>query len=429
MSTENIRTHDVFGITSKISKYSYVDRGSLDETLLKLLRRPSHIALRGESKCGKSWLRQKTVPDAIVVQCRLDRGVNDIYVDALSQLGVKLVLEETSSGTILGRVTAEGKIGKGLLGKLIGGSLGAGAELGGEHSNGALTKDVGHDVTDLRFIADILRESGKRLVVEDLHYLKIAERRKLAFDLKALWDYGYPVIIIGVWGRSNMLVYLNPDLTGRVEEISMYWSDKDLKRVLQKGGSVLNLRFNDKMCNAIIKNCYGNVGILQALALKYLDELNVETALKHLEELDDIEALESATLHYADQLNPLYQEFAKRVASGIRQRSDSTDIYSHTMKIILEASDEELMRGLSIDYIFDKAHAQETRIHKGNLRKVLSKFESLQIDDQGRGLVVAYNDSTGEVSVVDRQLLLYRKYSTVTWPWEELIAESSSQDK
>jgi hypothetical protein len=40
-----------------------------------------------------------------------------------------------------------------------------------------------------------------------------------------------------------------------------------------------------------------------------------------------------------------------------------------------------------------------------------------------RGLVIAYNEAEGEISVVDRQLLLYRKYSTVKWPWEDLIAE------
>jgi hypothetical protein len=62
-------------------------------------------------------------------------------------------------------------------------------------------------------------------------------------------------------------------------------------------------------------------------------------------------------------------------------------------------------------------------VQKGNLHTVLEKIERLQVDDQGRGLVLAYNEANREVSVVDRQLLLYRKYSTVTWPWEDLIAQ------
>src|SRR4051794_18320634 len=90
------KTHEVFGISNNILPDSYVDRGSLDSQIQKLLARPIHIALRGESKCGKSWIRQQNLPDAIVVQCRLKKSVTDIYVDALSQLQIKLELERTS---------------------------------------------------------------------------------------------------------------------------------------------------------------------------------------------------------------------------------------------------------------------------------------------------------------------------------------------
>jgi len=54
---------------------------------------------------------------------------------------------------------------------------------------------------------------------------------------------------------------------------------------------------------------------------------------------------------------------------------------------------------------------------------VLEKFEALQVDDDGRGLVLSYNNATSEMTVVDRQLLLYRRYATVKWPWEDLIRE------
>lgn len=48
----------------------------------------------------------------------------------------------------------------------------------------------------------------------------------------------------------------------------------------------------------------------------------------------------------------------------------------------------------------------------------------LQVDDDGRGLVLSYNEATAEVSIVDRQLLLYRRYATVKWPWEDMISEA-----
>jgi len=422
------QTSDVFGINNTVVPDSYVDRGALDATLRTWLGRPSHVALRGESKCGKSWLRQRLISDAIVVQCRLDRGVHDLYVDALSQLGVKLILDDSKSGKISGRVEAEASIGSGLIAKALGVDGGASASFDGEGAKTVRTGPVGRDVTDLRFVAHLLRESGRRLVIEDFHYLSVAERRKLAFDLKALWDYGLFVMIIGVWTQSNMLIYLNPDLSGRIEEFSIYWSPEDLKRVLDKGGNALNVQFSDVFADACIEDCYGNVGVLQALTLKALDALEISEECRERILITNRDALHTAALQYADQLNPLYQQFARRVSNGIRNRTDSTGIYAHAMAMILAAPDELALRGIGIDYIFQNAHDREPRIQKGNLRTILERFEQLQVDDAGRGLVLAYNEATGEMSVVDRQLLLYRKYATVKWPWEDLIAEAERND-
>lgn len=223
-----------------------------------------------------------------------------------------------------------------------------------------------------------------------------------------------------------MLIYLNPDLSGRIEEIPIYWSPEDLNRVLQKGGKALNIEFSEDFSIACVDDCYGNVGLLQALTLKALDALGIYDESSTLEVITGRDTLDAAALQHAEQLNPLYQQFASRVSSGIRTRQDSTGIYAHAMAVILDAPDELAIRGISLDYVFQKAHTREPRIQKGNLRTVLEKFEQLQVDSEGRGLVVAYNEANAEVSVVDRQLLLYRKYSTVKWPWEELIADAAA---
>jgi hypothetical protein len=58
---------------------------------------------------------------------------------------------------------------------------------------------------------------------------------------------------------------------------------------------------------------------------------------------------------------------------------------------------------------------------------ILEKIESLQVDKDGRGLILDYNETNGDVTVVDRQLLLYRRFCTVRWPWEDLIQEAERQ--
>jgi hypothetical protein len=93
----------------------------------------------------------------------------------------------------------------------------------------------------------------------------------------------------------------------------------------------------------------------------------------------------------------------------------------------MKASDSELVNGLSVDAIFAEASRREPRILLGNLKSVLTKIESLQIDDDGRGLVLSYNPDKG-ISVVDRQLLLYRRFATVSWPWEAMIVQAEQAD-
>lgn len=416
------RSDEVFGISNQVRPDSYVDRGSLDNSITRQLERTNHLALRGESKTGKSWLRQKVIPDAIVVQCRLGKSVLDVFTDALSQLDVRLTLEETKERKLKGRAEATTSFGAKLLAK-----IGVKAALEAEGANAQKFAVVGQDIHDLRFIAQVLTASDRRLVIEDFHYMSVHERKKFAYDLKALWDYGLFVIIIGVWSQSNLLLHLNADLTGRVHEESVYWSPDDLRKVMTQGGSALNLAFSKRFQDKAIEICFGNVGILQTLVLKALDELGVDDSSTNHRRIDDLDALESAAMLHAEQLNPLYLQFASRVSGGIRSRTDATAIYAHAMAAILEEPDDVLLQGVPVSRIFAVTNAREPRIQRGNLRTVLKKFEGLQVDADGRGLVLAYNDADQRVSVVDRQLLLYRRYSTVKWPWEDLIAEAESR--
>jgi hypothetical protein len=415
-------THEVFGVSNEVLPDSYVDRGDLDERIRRLLDRPTHIALRGVSKCGKSWLRQTVLPDAIVIQCRLGKGVTDLYREALGELGVRLEVSSTKDSSLTGKVEASADVGVKLIAKVTG-------RAAVERTSGGTTtyEPISEDINDLRLVAQLILASGRRLVIEDFHYLSIEERRTFAFDLKALWDFGVFVVIVGVWSEQNMLLYLNPDLTGRVQEIPVVWNRDDLRRIFEKGGEALNIDFSEVVVGRAIADCYENAGILQSLILGTLDHLGIDYTTDSTITVDDVDALEHAELTYADQLNPLYQEFAKRVARGIRVRQNATGIYAHAMAVVLSASDNDLIRGFPLDRIFDTAHAREARIQKGNLRTVLERIESLQVDEGGRGLVLAYNASSGDVTIVDRQLLLYRKYSTIKWPWEDLIAEAETQ--
>src|SRR5689334_685602 len=179
-----MKTDQVFGIAPTVRENSYVDRANLDQTLARALDRTTHVAIRGPSKSGKSWLRQKVLQEPIIVQCRLRKPYTEIYVDALSQLDVAIQIKELRQGVFKATISAKGEGGAALLAK-----VGLSGSIGQDRSTTEENRVVGHDVNDLRFVADIIKASGRRLVVEDFHYMSTSDRRSFAFDLKALWDY------------------------------------------------------------------------------------------------------------------------------------------------------------------------------------------------------------------------------------------------
>ena len=245
-----------------------------------------------------------------------------------------------------------------------------------------------------------------------------------SFDLKSFWDHGLYVVVVGVWSQSNMLLTLNPDLTGRMEELEISWSLDALLEVVRNGCFALNISFSSEIEQNLDKTSYANVGMLQGIVLMTLDERGVTEAPENHRRLGNETKCDDAIMLYAGQLESRYSKFAEAVSSGIRKRKDATGIYAHAMAVILSAEDEVLTKGLSLDDIFTAAYARQSRIQKGNLRSVLEKIEELQVDEDGRGLVFSYNSMTGSVTVVDKQILLYRAYRTVHWPWESLIRES-----
>lgn len=421
--TTLLKTSEVFGLNTEVSVHSYVDRGFLDGEIARLAARNQHICLKGESKSGKSWLRQKSFPSGLVVQCRIEFNVLDVFKSILAQMGIELVpLKETgASGSVQlsGSVEAGWKIIAKAQAEIVG---------SGEISSSEEKVPIGKDENDLEFICQLIKASGKRVIIEDFHYLRPDIQRHFAHDLKAMWDYGVYVVIIGVWVRRNYLTFLNPDLAGRIREVSIYWSEEDLQCIIKRGAGALNVFFPSDVIKSLVIDSFGNAGLLQSLALGALDDAGIEGRSEDVQPSLNAKNYENAALFYAEQLEAVFLEFARRVAGGIRKRKKATGIYAHAIWAVFDSNDDELIKGVPIDVIFTRAHGRQSRIQKGNLKSILPRLDGLQVDDRGKGLVVTYVEQSDSVAVVDRSVLFYRKYSTVNWPWRG-IADGAGDDE
>ena len=227
---------DVFGISANVDSRSYVDRGGLDERFRRALGSQRHVAVHGGSKQGKSWLRTKGLrdSDAIVVQCQPNSSATSLLREALGRLGVVATLRMSETRDIEGTLDFKGavELGKILAKAKVEGSAGATAS----SSATTETEPIGQTAADLLWVVRTIVASGKRLVLEDFHYLDEKTQREFAFLLKAMGEYGMFVLVVGVWPRDHLLTYYNGDLDGRIEDIHLTWEDSELAQVLQARG-------------------------------------------------------------------------------------------------------------------------------------------------------------------------------------------------
>jgi hypothetical protein len=309
-----LKLQEVFGIATRVNAASYVDRGGLDERLRYLLGTDRHIAIHGDSKQGKSWLRSHMLDRAetIVVQCQVESTPELLFQQALGLLGIHAELITTKTNTLQGSLDLSGNVELGKILAKAKGEVSTSGEL--ERATARELKPIGQTSADLSWVARILEASGRRLVLEDFHYLGEEQRTRFAFMLKALGDYGVYIMVVGVWPDDHLLTYYNGDLDGRVEDLRLEWNGEELDEVLQQGGRALNVEFADALRREIIADGFGNVGLVQRLAEHVcLAEGILETGRHRRIEVGD--SLTEARGHVADDMHQRYRAFAAPTTS------------------------------------------------------------------------------------------------------------------
>jgi hypothetical protein len=190
---------EVFGLPPGVKEHSYVNRGNLDERLAYALSTQRHVIIHGDSKQGKTWLRQHALAgyDVVDVQCQTGATPASIFTELLGRLGVKAELKQTTKSDLQGTLdlSGSGEIGLKLLSRF---KVGAKAGVKGTKSTQKEVTPVGQTAADLGWVAAVLAESGKRVVIEDFHYLHEDSRKDFAFLLKALGEYSVFPVIVGL---------------------------------------------------------------------------------------------------------------------------------------------------------------------------------------------------------------------------------------
>lgn len=142
----------------------------IDKKITRYLRRNVQLYIRNFTDEYKSYVIKKYFNNDIIIKCNSKLIMKDIYSKILSALKIDYDL---------------------------------------------------NDINNIEYITTNINNHNKKIVFDDFQLLNIDVQKKLAYDIKIFWDYNCKVIIFENSKKYNNLLYINPDLSGRIEEIIM----------------------------------------------------------------------------------------------------------------------------------------------------------------------------------------------------------------
>lgn len=404
---------DVFSTRAEPVELTYVDRGCLDERLAAADRARKHVAIHGESKHGKTWLRSKLLVDETCArtQCTPGMTAEEILSSALGRMGVNERVKLTgteSSETSLG---ATGRVG----------SRGTYAQLEAETKEGASSsveeRPVGQDAKDLGWVAEQFRERERRPVFEDFHNLSPEEQKTMAFAIKALGDWDVPCMVAGIWPDQPLLTYYNGELDGRIEDLHLRWTGDELGEVVRKGTRALRVEIADPLVRKLVRDSFTSAGLLQELTRDFLWEAGIRRRGLRKARIDD---------------EDLYRASRARVAKRIAARFDPfvDNLYRHQPDEVAEGAygsllwavterlgDRELIEGVKVGALIDELTIVAPATTRETIMPVLERLPEAHRVNEVHPAVIAYDRPGDRLVLVDRRFLLYRRRYSRAWPW------------
>lgn len=276
-----------------VAKVNYLRRTVLEKRISASLETPGvQIVLYGHSGSGKTTVIRKLLDENkkqyIRTQCTTDKMLNDIILDAFSQLDRYCVSEKTLKRGI--------KIGSAIKGDME--SIKAEISYASEDSiEQKMTRMVPTRLTPQK-LAEIFRETGQIWMIEDFHKLAEEEKLKLADVMKVFVDEANDIsdnskqskiICIGAVNTPRELITLDPNLSTRVDQIKVpLLKDEEIRQIIEQGCHLLNVTMSSNLIQNLVSYS-NNIGSLaHYMCLDICNEYEVKrTSLKKVNVKDE----------------------------------------------------------------------------------------------------------------------------------------------
>lgn len=271
---------DVF-TPGTIAKVNYLRRKDLEKRISTSLDTPGvQIILYGHSGSGKTTVIRKLLDEKkykfVRTQCTTDKTLNDIILDAFSQLDRYCVSEQIfKSGQ---------KKGSALKSEIE--SIKAEISCVTEHSSEQrLTRLLPPRLTPQK-LSEIFRETGQIWMIEDFHKLGDEEKQKLADVMKIFVDEANDmddilqpskIICLGAVNTPRELITLDPNLSSRVDQIKVpLLKDEEIKEIIEQGCHLLNVVMSDELVQNLVSYSNNLGSLAHFMCLDICNDLDVK---------------------------------------------------------------------------------------------------------------------------------------------------------
>lgn len=412
----NYNTNDVFGVKSSLIK-SYIERDKVDKKFNDALNDGNEVIVYGSSKQGKTSLILKHLSGDkyIKVECSPQTQPIDIYKSILRQANISFIdsATETISSEDAAKLGVSFKIKVPFIGE-----VGANPEISGKDTSSVQTKTsyIEYNLALAQDFSELLNKFKikKYIILENFHYLSLEVQETLAYDLRVFQDNHIIFVILGIWREANRLVQFNGDLLDRITEVPVEpWENEDLKKVIHKGATLLNVDFTAVEDN-IIEIAQDSIGVVQELCKQIclLKNINSTSKTKYEFTIEDLElAIRKKTEDYGVRHIRNIESFVDILRRTSTQSGKPSLAFPYyVVKVFLTIDIKNIEKGLSRATLLEeirKIHHRPEDLRSSDLGAFLHNLTQHQITKKIQPPFLDYDRGSKVLKIIDSSFYFF----------------------
>lgn len=285
------------------------------------------VRVVGPSKSGKTVFVMTKAPKSVrvlrVSVSGLPNGAamwNRVLALAKAEAGRQVT--NTTSGTVGAELVGKAEGGLPLIAK-------ASAELKGQ-AQAALSKSV--SVTSaadpLQTVVELFAREPVWIFIDDFHYASPVLQAEAPEQIKHAAEEGVQLIMAFIPGRSEDVLLANPDLIGRLLDITFaYWSEDELAQIAELGFPALNIQIAPGGAVRLAKEAAGTPQLMQAICLALARHVRPDSQVKGDVKIEVTEELVSTICRSVARRRSDSSQTLEQMRMGPTQRGTTRKIY------------------------------------------------------------------------------------------------------